>query len=487
MDALTGGVFLAAIALDAGLSNFEFGVLAALPFAAHVVQWPVARYLLRRGHGRKDLTMWGALAGRVLLLLVAVLALLGGPLDRMILLVALGGAAVFGMASSVAWNWWMRDLVPRSELGRYFGKRLWLASLAGMLVTLTAALATDYLGGQAGWAYLVGALCGLGGLAFLAYVPHAPPMAPQAEAPVQPAPRPRFARAAAAVAAIAATLGFALPLMSVFLLRSMGLSLLAATAMAAVSQIGFLSALKGWGHLSDLHGHRPVLLIALGMLCAALLVLGLIPPERVPVVIVLIAVAHFLSGFAVGGVDLATNNLLLKIAPERGAPVFLANMGVAKAAAGALSAVAAGALWQFVGTGAVLDLSGIGIPWSLRGFQVVCLASVVIGIGALAFASRLQEPGGAPVRDVAVAMRREVRQMSSVAGLRAFLHSVSYIVEALAPRPGRTTGRRRTASSPPSGGVGPSHPSTATGPSAPPPAPPPGSPAPPPAGPAPPQ
>ena len=95
--------------------------------------------------------------------------------------------------------------------------------------------------------------------------------------------------------------------------------------------------------------------------------------------------------------------------------------------------------------------------WSLRGFQVLSLGGAALSLLALAALTRVPEPAARPVLDVARAMRREVHQMSSVAGIRGLIHAVSYTVEFMAApfaarqqrRRGRLPARADPAPAPP--------------------------------------
>ncbi|MBI2078753.1 MAG: MFS transporter [Euryarchaeota archaeon] len=232
---------------------------------------------------------------------------------------------------------------------------------------------------------------------------------------------------------VAVTLTIALPFVAVFLLRSFEYSFAAITLVALVSQVGYAGSLRGWGYLSDHFGNRPILLISMGILVAVMVAWGLVNPAPSWMVLAFVAVLHFLSGFAIGGVELTSHNILLKTAPDQGAPAYLAGMSLSKALAAGVATIGAGALWRVMGSGVVWEGANVfGWAWTLRGFHVLAFVSAAVGVAAIFALRRIHEEGGAPVVDVARAMRREVRQLSSIAGIRAFVHAVSYVVEFVA-------------------------------------------------------
>jgi MFS family permease len=200
------------------------------------------------------------------------------------------------------------------------------------------------------------------------------------------------------------------------------------TALAALSQLAYIAGLRGWGHLSDHHGNRAVLLLSVGLLAAVQLGWAAAGWPAGWVMLAWLAVLHFMGGYATGGIDIAGTNLMLRSAPLQGAPAYLAAVSLSRALLAGVGTVAAGWLWDFVGAEALWSAGS----WSLRGFQMLCLVGIALSLLALAALARVPEPAARPVADVARAMRREVHQMSSIAGIRGLIHAVSYSVEFMA-------------------------------------------------------
>src|SRR5580692_11149358 len=122
MGTLTTGVFLVGFAVALGADNFTIGVLAAVPFFAQLLQVP-AVLLVERWRVRRDICVFSTAIGRAFLVGAAAAPLIGGSLGAKVLIASL--AIYQGMAAiaGCAWNSWMRDLVPSSEHGRFFGRR----------------------------------------------------------------------------------------------------------------------------------------------------------------------------------------------------------------------------------------------------------------------------------------------------------------------------------------------------------------------------
>lgn len=78
MAVLTGGAFLVALALKLGASNFQIGLLAALPTLANLFQL-VSIYLLHKYANRKGITVISSICARLPLLLIGMLPFIFPP------------------------------------------------------------------------------------------------------------------------------------------------------------------------------------------------------------------------------------------------------------------------------------------------------------------------------------------------------------------------------------------------------------------------
>jgi MFS family permease len=447
MDAMTGGAFLAGLALYLGASTMVVALIAALPFLAQVAQFPAVKILMG-ARDRRRIVVWASGTARSLLIVIAALVVLApDQFNANHLLILMAVSAVFLVVSNAAWNWWMRDIMPRGELGRYFGRRLQITVAIAALATPLAGYLLDQftLREQANLGY--GVLFGLGGVAglistaLLRATPHtdAPPPPPRRnalKAVLEPLREPRTRRLALALMLVAATLTIMFPFSAVYLLRSLEYSFLAIAVLSLVSHFAYVGSLRAWGHLSDHYGNRPVLQISVGMVIVSLAGWSFTWGGSAIALFLLLLVLHFFSGFAIAGIDLTAHNVLLKTAPQEGAPAYMAALSMTRALVAGVATLLAGALWQTIGSG---TLYAINFPWGgqwvLRGFHVLALLSIVVGLGAIFALRRIEEHGRAPMLEVARAMRREVRMLSSVAGIRAFVHAVSYVVEFFAPGP----------------------------------------------------
>lgn len=484
MDTFTGGPFLAGLGLLVGASNFEIGLLAAMPFLAQAAQLPTLALLLRV-KDRRSTVLWTAGLARLLLAGIALLLWFSPHrLTPSVLILVLAANMALVVTASSAWNWWMRDTLPADRLGTFFGRRMRTTTVAALAALLVAGVMLDLAKGPdaagtagsragetLGYAFLfsLGAGWGFAGLYALWRIPHRDPLGSpdpgrrrRAVTLLAEAMRRAETRGALwALSLVSTASTFALPFVAVFLLRSLLPALpwtyLAVTVLAVVSQVGYIAGLRGWGYLADRYGDRAVLVVTLGVLAAvqagwAVMGWSVIPDDALGItwagwfVLLWLAVLHFLAGYSLGGAELGGNNLMFRSAPADGAQAHLAAIGLGRALLAGVGTVAAGLLWELVGT---RDLLGHTAPfgWRLRGFQVLALVAVALTLVAIVAALRVREPRQLPVVEVARTMRREVAQMSSIAGMRGLIHAVSYSVEFLAG----PFGHKRRRGEPPGG------------------------------------
>jgi MFS family permease len=184
MGTLTTGVFLVGFAVALGADNFAIGVLAAVPFFAQLLQIP-AVLLVERWRVRRDICVFSTAIGRAFLVAAAAAPLLGIALSVKVLIASL--AIYQGMAAiaGCAWNSWMRDLVPSSEYGRFFGRRTAATTALSMVAALGGGAIIDLWKGYMpeysvfGYSllFLVSAVVGYIGVYLLRITPDEP-MAP---------------------------------------------------------------------------------------------------------------------------------------------------------------------------------------------------------------------------------------------------------------------------------------------------------------------
>ncbi|HLF16728.1 MAG TPA: MFS transporter, partial [Candidatus Thermoplasmatota archaeon] len=415
-----------------------------------VAQLP-AVHILTRVHNRRVVVVVAALASRLLLVLIALLVFTGS-LTSGGLVAIMAASAVLAVVATAAWNTWMREALDPGRFGRFFAFRLQIATVIGAFALLAGGWFLHVWAKRGmpsdGYAilYLGGAAAGLASALVLSRTPNPPPvMADEGHRRsatlliLETLQTPGSGSTVLGLGLAATAMSVALPFTAVYLLRSLGYSVLAVTFLALASQLAYVVGLRVWGRVSDKYGNRPVMQIAAGMLTASLL-LWSFAWRGSPGLFAYLATTHVLSGLAIGGLELTTGNLLLKTAPRHKVAPHLAAFSLMRAAIAGVATVLAGLLWEILGRGPLATWSVAGVTVEFRGFHVLALLSAAAALLATRILGRIPEPEAGKVPEVARAMRREVQILSSVAGIRAFTHVSSFLAEALRrPRRPRKT------------------------------------------------
>lgn len=469
MESVTGGVVLAGFALALGATDFEIGLLASIPFLAQLAHIPAVA-LLRKWPDRRPLAVWGAAVARLLFFAMALVPFASLPLRPVHALIPLLVAyAVFATLSGAGWQVWVRELVPRDRLGRYFGRRMMILTFVGLVTLLAAGQLLSWVtanrpeGAIPAFAglFAAGGVLGLVSAALLRRAPSRPSeaahAAPFPECLKDPFRDANYRRLLVFLAAWGFAANLALPFVSVVLLRTLGYGLGTVTLLAATSQVANIAGLRLWGPLTDRFGNKPVLGLSASVFLLGMLAWSVVPKTPGGTVLAAATLVHILWGFAIAGLDVASNGVVMKLAPESDAPSYLASASVVKALATGVAPLLGGlAATLLADRSFAVRLAwggpeGESVVTALRFAQhdFLFLASFVLGLYAIHRLLGFREEGEVGPETVMRAMRRDVTGPMSVAGMRQFAHVASYLVEAayrfeqrleLAPRKGSGTG-----------------------------------------------
>ncbi len=418
---LTGGPLLVAFLLALGATDFEVGLVAALPLLGQLLQ-PVGAEAVRRGGGwRKPVVLAGAVMD-VLLWAASAAAVvwLDRPAALFVVLGVLALQQIPTALSAVSWTSWISDLIPQRLRGRYFGAR---NVACNGLAALTALAAGALIGRAEDPLPMYLAAIGIGAaaravsIAFLARQPEPHPAQPaeggffaQLGPPLRDAGFRRYI-------AYAALFGFAVqvaaPFFTVFTIREAGLGPGTAMLLTALSTSSNLVGQRVWGPLADRYGERQVLR-AVGLAIALQPVWWLAAGPSSFGITVMIT-ASLTGGFVWGGQALATTNLMMRLAPEAGKTAFFAVQAALAGAAGALGPLVGGVLAEAVTTG------GLGpLPSTLK---VVFVVSAVLRLGGWALLARVPEPAARPRLRIAYIIRDTARTFNPMQGFNPLLHA----------------------------------------------------------------
>lgn len=360
----TTGTPLTLFAQKLGASNFEFGLLTALPFLASLMSIPGSFWIERTGR-RKGPFLWSLYSQRLMWGPIALAPLflasrfgLSGPgaaLDLFLVLVFLMYAV--GSVGGPAWLSWMSDVVPSRLNGKYFSRRrqwgiLVAAPTAAFVGWFLDHCVPDDAHAVLGWCaifFLCAAVCGLADIHMHQYLParDRPPRQSLrlVETFGQPLRDRPFLIASALIAALTFALTFLGQFATLFLLNQIGAgNMTVQMALVVAPMVGQWLLLGAWGRAADRAGKRPLLVLA---------AIGLLPVGLGWCFVTRgnLWLAYLLSAAGAAlwtGVEVVNMNLVLEKSANRrqGAGGYAAVNSVIVNVAGCLGGLVAGAIAQ---------------------------------------------------------------------------------------------------------------------------------------------
>ncbi len=441
---LTESVFLVAFALALGASNSVIGLLAAIPPLAQMLQLP-SIYLVERFRNRRMLSVVGSALSRSSILVMALIPLfLTGAAGLVLLILSVITHAVFNAVSTTAWNSWMRDLIPEERLGRFFSKRLLAQNIIGLVATLSAGFflewwTTTMIGRELvgySFTFFLGFVAGMVGVYILSITPE-PSMITLESFPkfIDLIKRPMQSQNYRNLMHFSSTWSFAAalvgPFFTVYLLERLGFPISMVTVLLVITQGTSILFYRVWGKLSDRFSNKDVLQVTtpvfmIGVIMWTLTAVPLLSYFTLLVVIII----HALLGFGSAGINLASGNMALKLAPKREATPYLASWSFVNSLAAAVAPLLGGVLADTMAGGSfIVSLQFIQedvvttIPTIvLTGLNFLFILAFLIGLYAIHRLSLVKEEGHVEERVVIAALFSEARSgfrgLSTVDGLK---------------------------------------------------------------------
>ena len=272
MVVFTSGTFLTAMAIHMGASNFQLGVLAALPTFTTIFQL-FSIWLVQKFKNRRAITVLCNFMARVPLIAIGVLPFLftaGTSIE--ILIVMLFFQHIFGDIAGASWNAWMKDMIPGSKLGSFFSHRSRMAQTLNVTLSLATAIGLDYAKTHYPaneimiyhFLFLAGGLLGMISVILLLRTPE--PEASTIDGNLlflfsKPLKNKNFRSLLVFNSFWAFALNLATPFFAVFMMKTMGLSVAYIIGLGIISQLSSIVSIKLWGRYSDRFSNKNIIAV----------------------------------------------------------------------------------------------------------------------------------------------------------------------------------------------------------------------------------
>lgn len=469
METLAAGPFLAACAIYLGASNITIGLLAAVPHLTQLIQL-IGVYLVERFRTRRLIAVLsGTLARLTYLAMIAAMLVPSTNLALGVLVAAVAVRYSFGAFVAAAWNAWLPEIVPLERRSEYFGKRLRIMTIVGAGLSLAAAGLVDWWSARSvdGFrhAYVVlfalALLTGLHSVYCMTRMPD-PKMSPPVEKLpfvkllVRPVSDVNFRSLLLFLGTWNFAVNLASPFFVVYMLRRLELDLTLVTIFIILSQLANVLTTAYWGRIADRYSNKSVLAVCAPLFIACIFAWTFTTfPDRHLLTIPLLVVIHMLTGVATAGVSLASTTIGMKLAPRTEVTAYLACNSVVISVAAGLAPIIGGLTADFFVTRELSLVVHWVAPSGERDIPALFVSqwefffilAAAIGLYSIHRLSLIREEGEVEekivMQEVLSETRRTIRNLSTIAGLRA----VSELPIAVIQRSLRRRSHRRHARS----------------------------------------
>jgi MFS family permease len=434
---LTSGVILTGFLIALGATEFEIGIIAALPLLGGLLQPLGVEIVRRRGGWRKPVVITAILADASLW--IASIAVVLWLELQAVMLVIIGIVALQQTANAfvgASWTSWMSDLIPPQIRGRFFGRRNFICNAAGAVAAIGGGQFVERVGDGEVWSFLF--LIGLG--VFFRYV-SAYFLSRQPEpVPAISAPGHFFSQVAQPLVdhnyrvflAFTVVWGFAVnlsaPFFTVYMMRTLEIDFGIIALFGGLATAVNLLGQRYWGPVCDRYGNHQVMKIT-GLLIVFQPFWWLFTAAE-GFGFYLMAILSIVGAFTWAGYFLANTNLMMRIAPDTGKTSYFAVQAALGGASGALGPIIGGGV-----AGYLMAQPGLVLGFLPEGLKTLFLVSCLLRLAAWSgLLSRVHEPVVRPHMNAVLLIRDTARTFNIQQGFNPLLHVFSWARDRYSPQ-----------------------------------------------------
>jgi len=415
----TAGAPITQFARALGASEFQFGLLTALPFIASLLSMPASMLIEATGQ-RKKIFLWSLMFQRLLWIPIALVpwamvhwfgreSAPHAMAALLILIFLMHSGQAFG---GPAWVSWMADVVPDRRRGKYFARRRQWGMLSAIPAALVVGWLLDhYVRGEdlettMRWCaaiFIVACICGSIDILMFIAVPDVPKR-PQGgkellHSLISPLRNRQFLWFCAYVAVMVFAVSFMGQFVTLYMIERVRLDNMGVQIMLLVvpmtTQLALMSV---WGRAADRMGKKPLLMLAgVGVTVPAFLWV-FVTPELWWIGIV----ASILGAAFWTGIEIANFNLVIEMSdsqradgqPQVGGSAFMAVNAIVINVAGCLGGLSSGMIAKYLKDWSWVPFEGFK---AITYFEVLFIVSGVLRLASVViFLPFVHEPQARP-------------------------------------------------------------------------------------------
>jgi MFS family permease len=318
------------------------GLVAAIPFISQLAQIPSA--IFAEKFSRKSISIIANFISRASLLLIGILLYVNQHSAMVPFVILFAIYNIFKEVYIVAWNSWMRDLIPLHIRGELYSKRIAYRKLAGSFVVLAFAIMFSVLGSAAfALVFLVAFVAGMVGLIFMRKIEDVEIEYKGNRDLKKPLKDSNFLKLTIPFSLWKFASEMSLPFYSVYIISVLKYPLWAVIALTTISNLSSTYFLRISGRIMDRFGNKPVMILSFISFSMAVFIFTFTTmPEEHPLSPLLLLVIYMLDGFYTSIPFVASMNMIAKITARGSSASYYAVHNVMASSFAALGSISGG-------------------------------------------------------------------------------------------------------------------------------------------------
>jgi len=320
------------------------GLVAAIPFISQLVQIPSAMFAER--FSRKKISIMANFVSRISLLLLGILLYIDGHSTIAPFVILFAIYNIFKEVSIIAWNSWMRDLIPMRNRGELYSRRIAYGKLAGSMVILIFALIFNVFGSDAfPLIFLVAFIAGMLSLLFMKRIEDVEVEYRGRRDLKKPLKDSNFLKLTASFSLWKLASEMSLPFYSVYIIAVLNYPLWAVIVLTTISHLSSTYFLRISGRIMDRFGNKPVMILSFISFSMAVFIFTFTTmPEKHPLTPLLLLVIYILDGFYTSIPIVTSMNMIAKITAKGSSASYYAVYNVIASSFAALGSISGGCI-----------------------------------------------------------------------------------------------------------------------------------------------
>ena len=397
-----------------GVGDLVYSIILALTVFGSFVQI-ISSYILENSAGRKKMFIISGIFQRLPLIPLGLAALIVpssmNNLRVWIIICLMIVMSISGAFMNISYTSWVGSLIPQEIRGRFFSKRLRIATISAAITSVASGLLLDNVPGFAGYAilFIIVGILGLADVLCYIWVKYPFYEKPATKIPFahllkEPFKNRNYMRYVLFITLWTFSANISVPFFIVYMLENLKMSfLLIMLSNQFITNISTVLFIHLWGGIIDKYGNKPVMKI-----CG--LLISLLPAAWLfvtPKTIFLIFIINFFGGIIWPCFDMVNLNLSIWLAPKKNRSIHIAVYSLSISILGVAAAyIAGGAIMQF--TGPLLASSPIPfLGGRLLNFHILIFLSFLLRILTVLFFQHIFDEENAKT---AASVIRDIKQ-----------------------------------------------------------------------------